>query len=232
MKIQTIPDIHGKTKWKTLLDMSCDKFIFLGDYVDDYWPTTDQQIIDNLFDVIEFKKANPEKVELLLGNHDLQYMFSYSSYGCSGYRSSYHPVLHTIFNDNKDLFKIAYQQDKYLWNHAGVSVNWYKQIFSKVKPFPDGNIADQINSVFDSSHRDIVTMVGRTRGGWSPHGGPLWADKSETCGVHFTALTGYHQIVGHSKVDKLVTKYNTDKSTSITFCDCWDKTDEIYILEI
>lgn len=70
MRIQTIGDIHGRTCWKNLIDLSCDKIVFVGDYVDDYWPVTDEQIIENLLDIIQFKKDYADKVILLLGNHE------------------------------------------------------------------------------------------------------------------------------------------------------------------
>lgn len=69
MKILTIPDLHGKTVWKNVFDTNYDRIIFLGDYVDDFPPTTDGEILDNLFKIIEIKKAFPEKIILLWGNH-------------------------------------------------------------------------------------------------------------------------------------------------------------------
>ena len=47
MKILTIPDLHGKTVWKNVFDTNYDRIIFLGDYVDDFPPTTDGEILDN-----------------------------------------------------------------------------------------------------------------------------------------------------------------------------------------
>ena len=78
MKIAIIGDLHGKNCWKKLLKDkidSLDKIIFMGDYSDDSWITfTDKEIVDNLKEVIDFKKKYNKKVELLIGNHDFQYI--------------------------------------------------------------------------------------------------------------------------------------------------------------
>lgn len=60
MKISVIGDLHGKDCWKKLLEgrfSEFDKIIFMGDYSDDSWVRfDDEEIINNLKDVIEFKK--------------------------------------------------------------------------------------------------------------------------------------------------------------------------------
>ena len=113
MKVAVIGDLHGKPCWKHLLkDNNFDKIVFLGDYSDDSWVTfTDKEIADNLKDVIEFKRDNNSKVELLIGNHDFQYIVGYPT--ASRYRKSYACELNKIFNDNKDIFnilRIEYQE--------------------------------------------------------------------------------------------------------------------------
>ena len=229
MRIQSIPDLHGKVVWKDLIDLSCDKIIFLGDYVDDYPPTTDEQIVTNFLDVIQVKKDNPDKVELLLGNHDEMYYNNH--HNCSGYRPSYAAALNMIFTENKDLFKIAYQIDKHIWTHAGISEGWYKMFLEQVNVLPEGNIAEELNGVFNSSDVDLITCVGYTRGGHTPYGGPLWADKSETFSHYYQALTSYHQIVGHSRVPHIIKREKGN--SSITYCDCLDSTQTtLYTIEI
>jgi hypothetical protein len=51
-------------------------------------------------------------------------------------------------------------------------------------------------------------------------GGPVWVDRRM---VSQKPLTGYHQIVGHSKVkDIQVYDFKKDPDTSITFIDVFD----------
>lgn len=86
MRIRVIGDVHGKSWWKSLVkDIDeVDMIVFLGDYVDSY-NISDEQIINNLLDIIEFKKSYEDKVILLLGNHEYNYISPYIGY-CSGYR--------------------------------------------------------------------------------------------------------------------------------------------------
>ena len=73
MKIIVIGDIHGRDIWKEIVKQEYDKVIFLGDYLDSYDLPVDKQR-QNLIDILEFKANNRDKVELLIGNHDFQYL--------------------------------------------------------------------------------------------------------------------------------------------------------------
>ena len=79
-----IPDIHGLNFWKEAVAGREEGIIvFLGDYLDPYpddFPdkTADEiweQTWNNFNDIIEFKKKHPSNVVLLLGNHDLHYIY-------------------------------------------------------------------------------------------------------------------------------------------------------------
>ena len=72
-----IPDVHGRDFWRSAVrGREEEKIIFLGDYVDPYsWEgITPHVAFLELQDIIEFKKAHPDNVVLLLGNHDLGYL--------------------------------------------------------------------------------------------------------------------------------------------------------------
>ena len=75
-KITIIGDIHGRTIWKNIVEKEKDSdlFIFLGDYVDSYSLVTPGAQVNNFIDILNFKLTNPEKVTLLIGNHDLHYI--------------------------------------------------------------------------------------------------------------------------------------------------------------
>ena len=74
MKIACIGDVHGESRWKEVTTQIVDHFVFVGDYVDSDH-LADDEIWANLQEILAFKLSQPEKVTLLLGNHDLQYMF-------------------------------------------------------------------------------------------------------------------------------------------------------------
>ena len=72
-----IPDVHGRRFWRTAVDRCPNsEVIFLGDYLDPYsWEgISHDEAFREMMDIIDFKKANRERVTLLLGNHDLGYL--------------------------------------------------------------------------------------------------------------------------------------------------------------
>ena len=179
MKIAVIGDLHGKSCWKKLIEGRFDNFgkiIFMGDYSDDSWVTfTDEEIVNNLKDVIEFKKNHNDKVVLLIGNHDFQYIVGYPT--ASRYRKSYAKEMHEIFNDNTDIF------------------NYIKQKYD-IKDINIDNIYDVVNIVYNND-KDDCNIASYRRGGGSKFAGILWADVGD---LSEDAWTGYNQVVGHNRV--------------------------------
>jgi predicted phosphodiesterase len=228
MKHIVIGDIHGRDTWQRVNTKLYEKIIFLGDYVDSY-TLSDFTILENLKKILTFKKKNPEKVILLLGNHDVHYLH-YPRFGCSGFRTTMQPELSALLRRNADLFQVAYQKDKYLFTHAGVTNSWYGEILRSPKLLEiceEGeNLADQLNLLERSTFRGTLYDVGMERGGYG-YGGPLWADMKET----FTdMLHGYHQIVGHTNVEEIRTVSYTGRS--ITYADVLTTKDQFHELDI
>ena len=156
MKILSIGDIHGRDTWmflthgspyeyniwKTAVEegapidwdenlpfLQYDKIIFVGDYVDSF-NVSNVRILHNLKEIIYFVKALGDKAEALLGNHDISYIVP--NQACSGYRPEMKPDLFKIFDENRDLFKMAHQEKDqegkiWLWTHAGVTNEWHKE---------------------------------------------------------------------------------------------------------
>lgn len=242
MKTITIGDIHGRSEWNLINPKDYDKIIFIGDYVDSFY-ASDATIIENLLSIIQFKKDNPKKVVLLWGNHDCQYLFNHQDHRCSGYRSTYAKPLSYIFNDNYRLFQLAFQEQKYLWTHAGVHKGWFiermlplmteaikndkETLLNDDNTYKLDNIAAELNYLFSKQHT-ILFDVCKLRGGPHNMGGPLWADKIHT---HKKPLKNLHQIVGHTKIDEIIT-FDINKSTSITFVDCLETKQDFYKLTI
>ncbi len=218
MKLITVGDIHGRQYWKEIDPAKYDKIIFVGDYVDQFPPMSDVEIESNLLEIIELKKNNPDKVILLLGNHDIQYLFWNEGYGCSGYRPTMANNLHAIFKHHKDLFQIAYQIENYIWTHAGISNGWYdynkKEIIDIQERFDCKNLADTFNHMLWLNENRLLHQIGRKRGGMYLNGGITWADRDETKNDY---LVGYNQIVGHTPI-QTITKFGDDTS-SIRYID-------------
>lgn len=163
---------------------------------------------------------------MLLGNHDAQYLH-YPLYSCSGHRADLQETLGRLFRENEDLFQIAWQHENHLFTHAGVSQGWHDEHLAALHQFTRNSLAETLNGIYHSECRDILFEVGRARGGWHACGGPVWADQSETMQGH---LSGYHQVVGHSRVRDF--EYYGNVNSSITFIDVGDTRVRFYELSL
>ena len=122
-----IGDIHGRDSWKELVQDNVIN-IFVGDYFDPYVDYDDipfEKCKENFLEIIEYKKQHPETI-LLIGNHDNAYLHHPGDN--NRYVHEYREEICKIFEDNKDLFQIAYSiENKALVTHAGVSYVWYER---------------------------------------------------------------------------------------------------------
>lgn len=224
MRVLIIPDTHGENeKWKKFVDeyMSVvHKVIFLGDYLDEF-VLPNWKILENLNDVINLKKDNPEKVILLYGNHEYSYMDD--RYRCSGFRPEIMYELYDLLRNNKDCFQNAYQYSKTIFTHAGIQEGWFKFRYKGDKA---KNIAEQLNNPKDREQLEAFHDVGHLRGGYNAVGGPLWCDKNELK----KPLQGFKQVVGHTPLKDTV-KYR-HKDAEVLFTDCLKEMKKPLILEI
>jgi 3',5'-cyclic AMP phosphodiesterase CpdA len=213
-----IGDLHGKDCWKVINIKAYDKIIFLGDYVD-HWNLPDLKISQNLEEIIKLKRKHPKKVELLLGNHDVQYLY-YPHFLCSGFRPGMQRLLTHLFNSNSDLFKVAYQRGNHLFTHAGITNTWYGEflnlpLLQQIKDEQD-TVADLINKIEKTAQRPLLHRAGSIRGGYG-YGGVTWADRKEMIA---DMLDGYHQVVGHTVVPQVeVFQFGTKSATFIDVLD-------------
>lgn len=232
MKLLTISDLHGRAVWKDADFSRYDRVIFLGDYTDGF-VVDDHTILTNLNEIIQYKRREPTKFVLLIGNHDAQYLH-FPHYRCSGFRAWAQPALSALFAKHEDLFQIAYQEGSYLFTHAGVSNKWLTRLLIKTQPdqpdiTPGLNIAECLNRIHRQplENRNILFEVGPKRGGMDSYSGPVWADRDET---RTDFLPGFHQIVGHTPIDDIIT-YG-DESGSITYTDVLEKRKRFYEITI
>ena len=201
-KILIIPDVHGRTFWRTALDTgNYEKIIFLGDYVDPYvYEGIDKlQALSNFKAILSLKMIYRDKVVLLLGNHDLCYYSDHyrNKVGGDRYDYEHEKELQQLFRSRTDLFKLAHEETlggkHYLFSHAGITMTWLKQN-SGIIVKPD---AAHLNHLLDTNKgMDTLAQVGAARWGIYPSGSMVWADIEEL--LESNPLSDTYQIVGHT----------------------------------
>ena len=225
MKILIIPDVHGRSFWrsdvyKVLYEQDNDTHIvFLGDYVDPYpyeWEDADFELeydakvdcqeiaLDTLKEIIDLKKKYPNKITLLLGNHDSGYIWDEV---CHSRRDKKrYAFISKIFTDNLSLFDLAYSYDKYLFTHAGVHKKWIDLLTyeTDIK-----NIADYLNNwlhVDDYDKESLLGIYSYFRGYFGDsYGSCIWSDvrewSDELPNKNLNKELGYYQIFGHTQLE-------------------------------
>jgi len=195
-RIIVVPDVHGRTFWRKVLDNTEDKIIFL-DYSDpyEYEGISHANALSELEDIIKFKKENMDRVILLLGNHDWHYINNI--YKCSRFSAKYFTQYNELLLGNLPLFTIAYGNDGFLFTHAGVTQYWANHHNIGIEDTE--TIAAQLNYLFQNDPNKFFE-VGYSRGGWNKTGSPLWADISEHSVLPQWLPKGdYVQVFGHSQ---------------------------------
>ena len=201
-RILIIPDVHGRTFWKTALDTGkYEKVIFLGDYVDPYvYDGIDNLMaISNFKDILSLKMIYQDKVILLLGNHDLCYLSDQYRGIAENDRYDYEneEELQNLFRGWSRFFKLAHEEyiggRRYLFSHAGVTQPWLKHNL-KVIGSPDVNKLNLL--LYNDAGIKTLTQVGRARWGNYTSGSIVWADIEEL--AKSNPLPNTYQIVGHS----------------------------------
>jgi predicted MPP superfamily phosphohydrolase len=219
-----IGDIHGSKFWKNIVNQHLDEdyIVFVGDYVDSHNAMSNTKMLKNLLDIIKFKEKYPDKVKLLLGNHDIHYYFLNSSYRGSGFNFDMMFEFNTIFKNKKHLFQVAFMYNNTIVSHAGITNRLYQSVESDYKDaldlgWGDGNehntIADKFNFLFNISSKYLF-YIGDERGGLDPFSGIFWAGMKELCEDY---LVGYNQVIGHTHlVEKTIKNYD---DITLTFID-------------
>jgi flavodoxin len=213
MNIVIVPDTHGRDFWKKACNTEADKIIFLGDYLDHYPDeSTHYHDIANFLEILDFKKKFPEKVILLLGNHDWSYyneeIYRSEEYWCRHDHKN-HDIIHKLFEDNKKLFELYYEipnfckgikQEKLLFTHAGFTNDFFDNMS---KTFDTTSISELCEELFKpENHSSLIFWVGYLRGGLNRTGSIIWADVREHGETKNKYLKPYYQIFGHTYCKK------------------------------
>lgn len=218
MKILIVPDVHGRPFWRKAKEEinNVDKVVFLGDYLDPYpyEGITEEQALEEFKEIIQFKKENPNKVVLLIGNHCTPYIWITRGYHC---RHDYkrEEEIHKLYCDNKDLFKTAFLLDGFLFSHAGVYKEWLDEINLKLDDFLYSDI-----SFWDSRHW-CLDYVSRNRGGRDSVSSCTWADISDMYDNHLLDKDSYYHIFGHTQLQSGPIIFNLEKWACLDVRRCF-----------
>ena len=220
MPYNLIGDIHGRNAWRQLVRTDMIN-IFLGDYLDPYDRDNlqaDSTEYDNLQDIIRFKQQHPETI-LLLGNHDLHYLWD-EHY--SRYNDEHAERYAQLIREHLHLFQAAYAiGDRVLVTHAGVTRPWL-QLAGISHQQSVSQLAEAIcRCMSDEESRHLFsvesTFYPDDSCGISPTASPIWV-RPHTL-LDYGALTNHHgdtiyQVVGHTQIGQIM------QFDSCVFVDC------------
>ena len=126
-KILICPDVHGRKFWHKAIEMidEVDQVVFLGDYLDPYSHEgiTFEDALIELEGILAFKEDYPDKVVLLVGNHDMHYIKT-EFMDCSRLNYAQRQEMHDLYMNNIGSFQIIYEEENYLFSHAGIYKEW------------------------------------------------------------------------------------------------------------
>ncbi len=227
MRTIAIGDLHGNDKWKqVVLKENFDKIVFVGDYFDSFEIPTMKQL-ENFRDLIAYKKANTDRVVLLLGNHDFHYTrFCKKEY--KGFSAARKMAVEQDLNDaiKGDLIQACYFTDTIIFSHAGVTMNWCENN-GMVMHNPEGctefpNMG-KINDFLKFSPRIFEYISGGDPSGDDVYQSPIWVRPNS---LRKDKLYGFTQVVGHTYQDNLVLS-----DDGIVLIDTFNSSGEYLVIE-
>ena len=174
MKTLVIGDLHGRLEIAEAALETEHNVVFMGDYLDSF-DKTSLKCLQTLKVVTNAVKSEPERVQALLGNHEMSYIKH--EMRCSGYSEAIARGLWPGWYDTLKHFTFA---EGFLLTHAGVSGEMLDDTGTTLGEY-----------LYSYDHLDI----GHSRGGDRPTGGLLWCDWHD----EFTTIQGVPQIVGHTE---------------------------------
>lgn len=198
--ILIVPDVHGRQFWEPALYYP-GQIIFLGDYTDPY-PSEGisfEQAYEVFVRIVEFKAHNPERVTLLIGNHELHYYDH--EYACSRFSPRHYMAMHEILTNEatRDLFQVCKQVGRYLFSHAGILKEWYDCHYKELEPLGT-TLEERINNFFRDNPA-AFHEISILRNGESRCGSPLWVDIQEHLDATAPLDSDIMQVIGHTQMD-------------------------------
>jgi hypothetical protein len=182
----------------------------------------------NFKEIVEFKKANPQQVVLLTGNHDFHYIRgigeTYSGYQ-AGYALTIGELVEGAIKDGH--MQMCYAQDGYLFSHAGLTKTWCKLILGNDSPEVNDVLIQTINDYLVYQPKVFMFRMGNNLSytGDDVTQGPIWV---RPYSLSIDKVDGVVCVVGHTPQREGISIVE-DKGIILT--DCLGETDQYLIIE-
>lgn len=255
--INVIGDIHGRTNWKEVVKEDHIN-VFVGDYFDPYSKVSEDDLVGNFLDIVDYKTKYPETV-LLYGNHDFHYIVPEYGGTTSRYNHSASKRFKELFSEFEDLFHgVAYAPDsKHIITHAGVTRDWLDS-YRHLSDFHTKE-SDSVPSV-EELEKFINGLWWNSKGvdglppksefsfdrncatwdfyGDTPTQSPIWIRPLSLFEHNLYKYSDVIQIVGHTQVENIVQIPRSgisgegDKSVGIVVVDCLGYKTDSYSFDI
>lgn len=218
IKVLIVGDVHGRSFWiepvKKTLEETDAKIVFLGDYVDGYpeeWDNKEEDFnlgehtINVLNNIIDLKYKYPDRIILLIGNHDGGYCIGRDI--CESRRDWMNAGIFTeIFRENWDMFQLVYEETindiHFVFSHAGISTDFMNTYYGE--DLEKDKMIDYLNNIWLAKDWLNLYQLGiydRFRGGFGAvWASPIWADIRQMSHLTKENTIGDYQIVGHTQL--------------------------------
>lgn len=210
-----IPDIHNLVEIADKIvsfhpDHS--KVIYTGDYFDSHRGQNQIDLAKNTAKWLKEKLSNPKNI-MLMGNHDVSYMFKgQAGSWCSGFTLEKSVVINEIMGEDFFKLKPFHFENGILFSHAGVT----RHLFGFGENYEVSTFLENLKNVTSAGIHSMsnglshpIFGAGYSRGGSNNWGGITWADFSE-----HHPIDGIPQIFGHTVRETPEFRFvNTNKKT-------------------
>lgn len=221
-KIIAIGDIHGRDIWEQIPDVFAEEniVVFVGDYFDTRDGISPEKQLRNFQSIVAFKRNNPERVHLLIGNHDFHYMAGCGNDRYSGFQDQHAPAIHIALESAymEGLLEICYKHDKILFSHAGVTETWARNWNLDTT---SENIEKSMWGLFEFKPEAFqFNKEDRSMCGEDKRQSPIWVRPESLLEDN---LISYSQVVGHTMQKRITYVTGRDNPLKIfgmvTFID-------------
>jgi hypothetical protein len=222
MKIIAIGDTHGRDIWENIVKVEedFDKFIFIGDYFDTREDIDVSIQIKNFSKILEFKKSNPDKVFLLMGNHDYHYLK-----GCGETYSGYQHYAAMDINEvlqpalTSGYLQVCHVYGEYIFSHAGLTNTWCEN--NDIDLY---NIEESVNVKLLKKMEAFRFEYGENldRTGDDVTQSPIWV---RIPSLFKDMVKGFTYIIGHTTVKQM------HMANNIIAIDCLGTSNEYLVIQ-